>query len=1059
MSLLVLLVLWGVWSRATIPVSAEPEVSVPFISVATLLRGASAEDIVHLVTRPIEAEMSKLDGVEEVFSYSNIGLSTVIVEFDADFDPDDATYDIRQAMDRVRADLPNSIEEPIVTDFNTRDFPLITLALYSDTADEEVLIATAERLEDVLEDLPEIQEVQIGGEQEAVIDILVDKEKLESYGLPMASVYSTVTQNNTLIQAGIQDTGHGRFAVKVPALIKTYEDLLELPVKVVGGTVVTLGDVTTVQRGFKDRDSFSSINGRRTISLDLILKNDANDIQASDKVRRLTAEAEAQLPPGVVLAIATDDSTWARDMVSELTGNIVTAVMLVMTLVVAFLGWRAGALVGMGIPVSFLIGFIVLNLLGLSFNFMVMFGLLLSMGMLIDGSIVVVELADRYRSNPSMTPFQAYTGAAKRMFWPIVASAATTMAAFIPLMVWPGVTGKFMRYLPVTVFSVLGASLFYSLIFTPTLGIVLGALGRMKNGKGQELVAQTDAEIALDDETARYSGLLYRSYERIMQWACHAPLFVVISIVMLLLIIINGWVNYGAGTSFFVSTDPQHASINIKTRGNYSIAEREALTAEVESRIADIEDLDTFYTHSGGGGRRSFGARGGGGSDQLANIFVQLHEPELRDTGRTGWEVFELMRERLSDVPGMFVQVSEFRDGPPVGSPLEMDVLSADLEMVQQATVQLTDYVASLPGLRNVENTLSVPQIEWQILVDRPKAAAAGASLLEIGSAVQLVTQGIQVDEYLPEDSKEEVDILVRLDRDQRTLNQLDRMLIQTSAGLVPLSSFVTVAPKDSVELLPRSNEKYRYKVTADTNSEQVLVSDKVAAIQQWQQEGNLDPNVQLRFGGQQESEQETVLFLFEAAGIAMFLMLILLITQFNSFYQAALILSAVAMSVAGVLLMMLVTQTVMSVVMGGMGLVTLAGVVVNNNIVLIDSYNHIRRNEPNLTIQQAAIKTGLQRLRPVMLTTLTTVFGLLPLAFSVSVDLVERTIEPGSQVASYWTQLASSLAAGLTFSTILTLVFVPAALVLPSYLRLRLAKFKETSGKRRLLKGFALRS
>lgn len=1036
LSLLVLLVIWGAASYATIPVSAEPEITVPFISVTSVLRGASAEDIVNLVTRPIETELSNLDGVVEVFSYSSIGASTVVVEFNANFDPDDATDDVRQAVDNIRSELPNSIEEPGINDFNTRDFPLITLALYSETADEDVLIATAEQLEEELEKLPQIQDAEIKGEQETVVEILVDKERLESYGLPMSSVFNTVTQNNTLIQAGVQDTGHGRFAVKVPALIKSYKDLQTLPVKVVQGTVVTLGDVTTIRRAFKDRNSFSSINGQRTISLDLVLKDDSNDIETSDAVRALTAQAEALLPPGVVLTIANDDSDWARDMVSELTGNIVTAVVLVMTLVVAFLGLRAGALVGLGIPVSFLIGFLVLKTLGLSLNFMVMFGLLLSMGMLIDGSIVVVELADRYRK-ANMSLFDAYTGAAKRMFWPIVASAATTLAAFIPLMVWPGVTGKFMRYLPITVFSVLGASLLYSLVFTPTLGIVLGSLGRGKKaaeGEEQPSIKPSNA----GEQTS--TGGIFHYYERLMNWACRSPLFVVLSIFLLLLVIVRAWTTFGAGTSYFVTTDPQYAGVKIKTRGNFSISEQERLTAEVQGHIADLPEIETLYTNSGGGSRASFAGTRGGSAEQISNIFVELVPSSDRELG--GFEVFDVLRERLADIPGMLVQVAEFRDGPPIGAALEVSVLSSSLETAREGVILLKEFVSGLPGLQNVESTLEVAQIEWQVLVDRPKAAAAGASLQEIGAAVQLVTQGIRVDEYLPDDARDEVEILVRFAREQRTLNQLDRLLIQTPQGLVPLSSFVTVQPKASVELLSRSDEKYNFKVTAGLASDQILISDKVQAINEWQAAGHLPDNTQLRFGGAQEAQQETVLFLFEAAGVALFLMLILLITQFNSFYQAALILSAVAMSVAGVLLMMLLTQTVMSVVMGGMGLVTLAGVVVNNNIVLIDNYNYIRKHEPGLTIQQAAIKTGLQRLRPVLLTTVTTVFGLLPLAFGVSVDLIDRTIEPGSRVASYWTQLASTLASGLSFSTILTLIFVPAALVLPSYLRMRFSRF-----------------
>lgn len=1041
MSLMTLLGLWGAWSFYTIPVSAEPEITIPFISISTALQGAAPADIVRLITRPLEKELATLDGVKKIFSYSRIGLSSVIVEFDVSFDPDDALYRIRQAIDDARRDLPTDIEEPVVSEYNTRDFPLITLAVYGNNAPQKLLTEVAERLEEELEKIPEVEDAQLKGVREEVVEILVDKERLESYGLNLINVARLITGNNLLIQAGIQDTGHGRFAVEVPGTIKTAAEMLSLPLKTVGDTVVKLTDVAQVLSSFKDRDSFARLNGLEAISIDIVRHSDANDIETSAKVRALVQALDGELPPGVAVTVANDDSTWAKNMVNELTGNILTAIALVMILVVSILGVQAGTLVGLGIPFAFMCGFIVLNALGLAFNFMVMFGLLLSMGMLIDGSIVVVELAARCRQ-AGMNLKEAYGYAANRMLGPITASAATTLAAFIPLMVWPGVTGKFMQYLPITVFAVLAASLFYSLIFTPVLGIVIGNLFAKESTATPPNQPQSQQSLEYSDRSVEdilANSRIHRLYARIMKWSCRNPLFVVSTIFITLLIIIRAWSDFGPGTSFFVTVEPVHANINVLAKGNYSLDTLEKMSVEVDQRIQNLSELETRYLNSEG---TSFGPNRGS-SDQISGIFLEIVPQEERDI--SAYEVLDNIRERVSSIPGLIVQVERFSDGPPIGSALEIEVLSNDRAAAESATEKIKMFMSQQQGLVNVQSTIPTRELDWRVDVDRTKAAALGASLTEIGATIQLVTQGLTVDKYLPEDSTDAVDIIVRLPAEQRTLAQLDRLQIQTNQGLVPLSSFVEIHPHAGIDLIARASEKYVYTLTADITSQDVLVSEKVAEIQNWQNslDGELGA-IELQFAGAQESENETVLFLTEAAGIALFLMLILLVTQFNSFYQAFLTISAVAMSLAGVLLMMLLTNTVMSVVMGGMGLVTLAGVVVNNNIVLLDTYNHLRRENPDAPIQQLVIQTGLERLRPVLLTTATTVFGMLPLAFVISINILDQTIQQGSRVAYYWTQLASSLAAGLTFATILTLVFIPAALVLPGTLKAHWNSFKQ---------------
>ena len=1012
------ILLAGVYARLAITVEADPDISFPIVVITIPHIGISPEDGDRLIVRPVEAEVRSLEGIKEVTSYAREGLATLVLEFGVDYDPDVALADVRAAVDLARAEIPGTAEEPIVSARSINDFPVIVASLTSNSVPERVLYKLAVELKYEIEAMTEVLEVQLSGHREELLEAIIDPLAIEHYQISQQEIFSAVRNNNQLIAAGAMDTGQGRFAIKVPGLIENASDVYDLPIKTDGDTVVTLDQLATVKRTFKDRESYTRVNGESAISVQVLRRPGENVIDMNKKVRELVAEHAEQFPADVKVVFNQDQAPFAETQVTELQGNIVTAMALVMTLVVAALGWRSGLLVGAAVPASFLFATAVLYVAGMSFNFMVMFGMLLGLGMLIDGAIVVTEYADRKMAE-GLDRQSAYHAAAVRMFWPVVASTATTLAAFLPLFFWPGTSGKFMLYLPVTVFAVLAGSLLYALVFGPTLGARFGRGGSLDEKSRQQLHILEHGDVTT---LSGFTGL----YARILKGLLAHPITIVLSAFMILMLIFSLYGKHSAGFIFFTDTDPNFGRVSISARGNLSREEIQDLLLESEQALMPLNGVESYFTSTASGGSNPFGG-GGGPADQIGNIFIDMEG--ARDAGTTGVDVLELARARLAPLAGISAEISPQEFGPPTGKDVQVQVSSkvrTDLEPVVEA---VRAYLDTLDGLRDIEDTRLLPGIEWQMVVDRAKAAQFGVNVNEVGAAVQLVTNGIYLGEYRPDDAEEEVEIRLRYPRTERNIDVLDNLRVTTSQGSVPLSNFVELQPRTKLDSIHRIDGEYIMNVRANVNPG-VIADKKIKQVEEWIVEQSFPSRVKIKFRGAAEEQGESLEFILAAFLMALLLMFVLLVAQFNSFYQAALILSAVVMSTAGVLLGLLTFNQTFSAIMTGVGIVALAGIVVNNNIVLIDTFNELRAK--GIATEDAIVKTGAQRLRPVMLTTVTTILGLLPLASNVSIDIINRNIIFGGQVSAYWVKLASSIVYGLTFATVLTLVLTPLMLILP---------------------------
>ena len=1024
LSILVLLGLSGVFALNYLPKATEPDVNFPGAFVGVFYEGVSPEDSERLLAKPLEDALRTISGVTKITSTSTTGYAGVIMEFDQDVDLDEALDDVRIKVDEARAELPLDAREPTIREFTTSDNPVLTISVASDVLPQRVLVNLTQELQDLIETHPNVLEAELNGVPEDLIEAIVDKSKLESYGISMNQLYQAVSNNNRVIPAGFQDTGSGRFAVNVPSVFSDLEDIESLPIKVSGNSVVTLKDVADVSLTFKDRGGYSRINGQQSLSIDVKKRLGTNIIDTVTDIRVLVEKAAEDFPEGVEVNFVRDDSAFALTMISELQGNVLTSIALVMIVVLAALGFRTSMLVGMAIPFSYLFALSVLYILDKEFNFMVMFGMLISMGMTIDGSIVVTEYADRKLAE-GMNRVDAYTAAATRMFWPVLSSTTTTLIAFTPLMFMPGF-GAFIRDMPITVFCVLVGSLIYSLIFAPILGAMFGGLAK----QSEEEVNNTRLLESSDPlSLSGASGVYARKINQYLD----TPGQTITIILGAIILCIGLWMQHGKGIVYFPTVAPQFAEVDILARGNLAVDEIRDIAVDAEQKIIEIEEIEmlSVWSNSGGSGR----SQRGGSPDRVGGMFIDFWAEDDAVSDLDGFQIMDLLREQFVDTSGYIVQVEAEEGGPPIGKPLQLSVRGDNEQELILAIKKIRRFVESIGSFIEIEDTTVNRGIEWELEINRTKAAQYGAGLSDVGAAVQMVTNGIKVGEYRPLNLDREVDIRIRFPKSERNIDQLGNLNVQTQKGLVPVSSFVETNIKPATKSISRQDGKRVHSLAART-VEGAIPSVQIKKVKDWLKTADLGKNVIVGFDGFDKYNQEAAEYLVLGFIGMLFVMLIVLVAQFNSFYQANIVLSAILLSFGGVFISLLVLDRSFSTLQTGISCVALAGIVVNNNIVLIDTFNLLKRNNPGSSTKSVALRSAILRLRPVFLTSFTTIAGLLPIALGYSIDLIDRTIKTGSYITSFWEQMAASLVVGLTVATILTLVVTPCALALSDDMR-----------------------
>ena len=1085
----------GGYSYYTLPKEGEPDIDIPALFVSVPFPGISAEDSEKLLVKPMESKLKELDGLKAISGVASENYALVVMEFEFGWDKAATIANVRDKINQAEADFPEGAEQYTIDEINFSQFPILVVSL-SGQIPERTLLRVAKDLQDEIEGHSGVLEAGLAGHRDEMLEVLIDPLKLEAYNVTAGELINVVTNNNQLIAAGEVETANGAFSVKIPSAFDEPNDVYSLPVKVNGDSIITLGDLADIRLTFEDRTGTARYNGQTTVALQVVKRKGFNLINTVTDVRALVEKAQEDWPEelqnSIQVSFSMDESNQVADMVGQLESSVFTAVALVMIVILAALGVRSALLVGFAIPTSFLLAFALMALSGISISNMVMFGLILAVGMLVDGAIVVVEYADKEISKGT-GPMRAYAAAAKRMFWPIISSTATTLCAFLPMLFWPGVPGEFMRMLPITLIFVLSASLLVALVYLPVVGGVTGRLSALLESSSSLLRAKLHWSLRIILFFAS-AALLFVSVLFMLRGAmlAAAPVFVIscmalsitggsitplrkekkiragyrrspfgwfihfltgnpimpiVSIVAVAFFVASVFSYFGEnskGVEFFVTTEPERANVYVRARGNLSIEEKDRLLRLVEASIVDVPYIESTFAFAGEGGLNQNTSGASPPIDTIGQVQIELMNWSERPIG-SGQGILNDVNNRIKDIPGIQAEVTEQAMGPASGKPLNLRLKGEDWDDLMQAAQYVRAKFEETKGLTKIEDTRPLPGIDWQIDVDIQRAGRFGADVLSVGAMVQLVTRGLLLDTMRVDSSDEEIEIRVRLPEQDRILSTIDTLRVRTQSGLIPLSNFITRTPVQKLGQIDRSDAQRYFDVKSDVNGDLFVDSTgnfveanaagakpfsgplAIETVTKWlEEEAVLPTGVTWKWEGDQEDQEESSAFLGKAFMGALGLMFVILLAQFNSIYNSVLVLLAVILSTTGVLIGMLVMDQTFSIIMTGTGIVALAGIVVNNNIVLIDTYQEYAQYMPRL---QAIVRTAEDRIRPVLLTTVTTMAGLAPMMYGLSIDFANGGYAIDAPTALWWKQLATAVVFGLGIATVLTLVFTPSLL------------------------------
>lgn len=1018
LTVMLLLLASGLMAYVTLPKESFPAIDIPYFYVSVSQTGVAPRDAERLLAKPIEDRIKNIDGLENYTSTATTGHASVFLEFNVNADKDKALADIRAKLDGVSSELPEDAKEPTVTEISFSNMPSISVAVYGDVP-ERTLVQKAKDLKKELEDLPNVQSVSISGSRDEMLAVTIDLNRLEAYNLTAGQLFDALAKNNLVVPGGTLDTGNGSFNVEVPGLIMTAADVFTLPIKAEGDKIVTFGDVATITRTFKDATEFAHVNGQPAITLGVIKELGSNVIDLSDQVRKVTTEFTKDWPSGIGHSFLVDQADSTKSLFRSLEAAVLTAVALVMTVCVATLGVRPALMIGTSIPISFMIAFLVVQMLGMTINMMIMFGLVLAVGVLVDDPIVVVEYAER-KLQEGVPKKEAFILAARKMFVPVVSATFTTLGAFIPLLFWPGIIGKFMSYLPIIVIVVMIASLLSALVFMPVIG---GFIASHKDDPKAKEAA--DVVMYADKFDVKKVGGVTGVYVRTLQRLIRHPILTLTAGFAIVIGMFMVYANNPTGVEAFPASEAEFGTVNVIARGNYSPVQIRDFLVEVEKEILQVRGIqDSIMTFAGSGG--SFG--GSTPPDTIGQFNLQLMPWNERVKAE---EIFQNIRDRVAHISGLEVQIAAQENGPPAGKAINLSVESTVYEDLAPVVGRLRDYVENELGQTiDVEDGRPSPGIDWEVTIDRVAAAKYGIGVRELSPYVQLVTSGVRLGSYRPNDADDELDIRVRLPQEERSFDSLDSLRIVTAQGLIPVSNFITRTAVPKVANISRKNGVYNMTVAANLLPG-VAADAKVEQVKEWVAEQNFPSTVNVVFGGADEQINDTNTFIMGALAAALALIALVLLIEYNRFYQVLVTLTTVAMSLAGVMVGMVVTGMSFSAIMTGLGIVALAGIVVKNGIVLIDTYNHYVRDDGVDTVK-AMLITASQRVRPVLLTATVTALGVIPMALNVEFDFIRREIVMGGLAGSWFTHLSAALVSGLFVSTALTLVMVPVMITAP---------------------------
>jgi multidrug efflux pump len=1066
--MLAIIFLLGIASYRAVPKEASPEITIPLISISTVYPGVAPKDIETLVTRVVEDEVNRIPQIKQLTSTSVEGYSHVLAEFATDMNMEEALQKVRERIDLARPKLPADAEDPILTEYNLSEFPIMQVNISGEYGLVR-LKDVAESIKDRLDQIPSILEVRLAGGLEREVRVEVDLPKLKFYGVAFADVLDAIRDENVTVPGGSIDVGSQKYLVRVAGEFEDTRIIEDIVVVTRDGQPIYVRDVATVDFGFKERDSYARLDGHPVVTLDIVKRSGENIIETAEAVKGVIARMESTFPPTTVVKITSDQSEDIRKMVANLENNIVSGLLLVLAVLLFFLGVRNAGFVAVSIPLSMLLSFIVMNAVGISMNMVVLFSLILALGMLVDNAIVIVENIYRHLEL-GYDNTRAALLAVGEVAMPVIASTLTTLAAFAPLMFWPGIAGEFMKFLPATLIITLSSSLFIALVIVPVLcaifmridgapsapptraarwtmlaaaGLLFLVIARGSLLAGVLITLTLTAVVLLHRFVlarvarwfqARALPAIVADYERRLDWALRHRLLIMGSAFGVLVATVMVFGRYNSGVEYFPeSIPPAQAYVRIDVPSGTNAAFTTLLAERVEEQLKELpgyEDIvSVVTTTAGSGGGTNLFASGAEGT-------VAVSFADFEERSHDVFATLKTMQDRVgAGLAGATFKVEKPPNGPPTGKPVTVEITGEDSERLKalgERAIEILKASAVYPRLEGLESDMTRGRPELVVEVDREKAALYGLNTSKVGGTVRTAIQGSEAAKY--RSGNDEYDIVVRLAEPYRNdLEALQDLTIMTEGGQqIPLPSVASWRIDEGYGSVQRKDLDRMVTVSSDVrageNSNAVL-EDVKRVLAGFERE--LPPGYMLRYGGQMDDQQEAQEFLSGAFLLALLLIGFILVTQFNSVIKPLIILTSVLLSTVGVLLGLLVFRMPFGIIMTGVGVISLAGVVVNNAIVLID-YIDLLRERDGLSRRDALIRAGATRFRPVVLTAITTILGLVPLAIGFNFDFVGlfTALDPnlfwGGEQAAWWGPMAIAVIVGLAFATLLTLVLVP---------------------------------
>lgn len=1003
LALLIIIVLAGIYCYVTLPRESFPDITIPYVFVTTNYEGVAPQDMEELITIPIERKLKGIDNVEEIRSTSAEGMSTVAIKFLPKVDLDDAVQKVRDKVDQAKNDLPADLaDDPVIQEVNFSDMPVIRVVL-SGPLSLRRLQNLAEDLQDEIESITGVLEARITGGLEREIHVEFDMDRVAAYNVPFSSIINSVTRGNVNMPGGSMDIGEAKYLVRVPEDFKHPSEIFSIVAFVRDGKPVYLRDVAFIRDAFKDPLTRSRINQEKSVTIAVSKRSGENIVRVTDEVKRVVEQMRPQLPQTLKIDLTADMSSDVRLMVADLENNIISGLILVLCVILVFIGGQSAIFVALAIPYSMLITFALLTGFDVTLNMVVLFSLILALGMLVDNGIVIVENIYRHMQQGKTRREAARIGA-DQVAWPVITSTLTTLGAFSPMMFWPGIMGEFMGYLPMTLIMALSASLFVVLVINPVLSARYQKVKKDNPGKKKN----------------PKDPVVKRVYLFILQWCLRHRWVVILFAFVMLIASITAFNLFGKGTEFFPETEPKRAYVNIKAPEGTNLDTSDKLVAQAEKIVSEYEDIRYVISNIGALGGDPFSQ---GGTGAHINRIV-LDFKDFHDRSRPSSEIVTEVRQKiLNTIKGAEAQVEKEEEGPPTGMPISIEISGEDILKLGELAGRVRKEIRDIAGLVDLKDNFVKGKPEIQVRVDKEKAALLGLDTFTIAYTVKAAINGVKAGVY--REGKDEYDIIARLpERDRRSIESLKRITVSGPRGEpIPLTSLADVELGSGIGAIMRLDQKRVVTITGDVSGR--LANDIIKDI-----DARLQQNIKwprgytYRFSGEQEEQAKAQAFLGKAFFAAIAIILLILMTQFNSFVTPFIIITSVVLSLVGVFIGLLVTGTAFGIIMTGIGVISLAGVVVNNAIVLIDYYN--QQLTKGLASYDALVRAGSVRFRPVLLTAITTILGLLPMATGISFDFRKMALDIGGESSQWWGPMAVAVIFGLGFATLLTLIVVP---------------------------------